>query len=182
MTELLSIVNDQDEVIGSETRENIQRAGLLHRAVNIYFVTPDREIIFQHRAKDKRIHPDLLDATAGGGVAFGDSYEATASKETLEETGLKISSDEFILLKKSKEYAEDVSTGRISHSFNARYLYVYREKVEDLKVETGKALGFEVWPLDKLASLAPAEKNIFVPEVLEFVQKDLLRVIKDWQF
>lgn len=94
MAEYLNIVNENDEIIGQETRENIHKQGLLHHEVHVHFITPNKEIIFQHRAKDKDFYPDLLDATVGGHVEIGDTYEKTAIKETREETGLIINEED----------------------------------------------------------------------------------------
>ena len=63
--ELLEIVSKDNIVIGLETRKVIHEKGLLHREIHVWFITPDRKIIFQHRAKDKDTYPDKLDATIG---------------------------------------------------------------------------------------------------------------------
>lgn len=64
--QMLEIIDENDNVIGLETREKIHKEGLLHREIHVWFFTPRGEIIFQHRVKDKDIYPDLLDATVGG--------------------------------------------------------------------------------------------------------------------
>jgi isopentenyldiphosphate isomerase len=179
MKELLTLVNDQDEVIGSDVRDNIHEKGLLHRGVSVYFVTPDKQIIFQHRSKDKRIYADLLDSTVGGGVVLGDSYEKTAIKETLEETGVELCEKDLLFIKKSKELLDDDNSEKICNSFASRYLYVYRGRMEDLKPEEGKVIGFESWPIGKLLNLNESERARFIPERLRFVIQDLADFIQD---
>ena len=71
----LNIVNEEGEIVGVETREDIHNQGLLHRECHVWFYTPAGEIIFQHRAKDKDTYPDLLDATVGGHVEIGSDYD-----------------------------------------------------------------------------------------------------------
>lgn len=173
MKEVLNIVNENDEVIGRETREKIHHEGLLHREVHVYFVTPNKEIIFQHRAKDKDTYPDLLDATVGGHVEIGDSYEQAAIRETEEETGIKIMFNDFIVINKIKKYSKDTATNKINNVFNTRYLYIYRGNIKDLKIETKKALGFKVYSLDKLLNLTEEEKTKFIPYILYFVTNEL---------
>lgn len=87
--EMLEVVDENDNVIGFETRAKIHREGLLHREIHVWFLTPEGEIVFQHRAKDKDTYPDKLDATVGGHVESNMSYEDTAIKECKEETGNK---------------------------------------------------------------------------------------------
>lgn len=178
MKNFLNIVNDNDEVIGKETRENIHKIGLLHREIHVFFVTPDKEVIFQHRAKDKDTFPDLLDATVNGHVEIGDSYEETAVKEAGEETGVKIDPSDLIFVNKIKKQAKDEVTGKINNAFQSRFVYVYKGNVSDLKTETGKALGFEVWPREKMLNLSARDKTRFIPYILEFSTTELIEFIK----
>ena len=93
--EMLEVVDENDNVIGLETRGKIHQNGLLHREIHIWFLTPKSEIIFQHRSKNKDTYPNKLDATVGGHVNPNMSYKETAIKECREETGLDIDPDDF---------------------------------------------------------------------------------------
>jgi len=179
MQEILDIVNESDEIIGQESGENIHKNGLLHREVHVFFITPDKKVIFQHRAKDKKTFPDLLDATVGGHVEIGDSYEETAIKETEEETGIKLKANDLIPINKILKYSKDEATGRINNVFNSRYVYIYKGDIKDLRVEAGEALGFETWPLEKLAKLSGQEKSRFIPYVLHFSMTGLADFVRD---
>ncbi|MDD3711579.1 MAG: NUDIX domain-containing protein [Patescibacteria group bacterium] len=175
MIEYLNIVDENDEVIGQETRENIHKQGLLHREVHVHFVTPNKEIILQHRAKDKDFCPDLLSATVGGHVEIGDTYEKTAIKETREETGLIINEEDLIFLNKSRRgLFFDEKTNTTNNVFGTSYLYRYLGDLSDLKVEEGKAIGFELWSFDKLKKLSEPEKEKFIPYVLNFILDNLV--------
>ena len=123
--ELLNIVDETDEVIGVDTRENIHRLGLLHREIHIWFYTPTHHIIFQHRAKTKKGHPDKLDATVGGHVALNMSYEETVFKEALEETGIHLIPDKLIFLSKIHSFHTELATGMINYAFRSRFMYLF---------------------------------------------------------
>lgn len=174
--EFLEIVDEQGNVIGTDTRENIHKNGLLHREVHVLFVTPHREIIFEHRAKDKDTFPDLLNSTVGGHVALGDSIEATMVKEIKEETGLDISIEDLHFLKTTKLRMIDPVTKFINNAIKTIYWYEYQGRVENLKVEQRQACGFEVWPIDKLYHLSEEEKKRFVPF---FVDNEGLKLYKE---
>ena len=161
--EKLDVVDENDVVIGQETRNKIHKDGLLHREIHIWFVTPDGQMIFQHRAKDKDTYPDLLDATVGGHVDLGMSYEDTALKEMEEETGLKVNLSDLHFLKKMKRRSVDKITGKINNTFRVQYAYIFRGNVSELRIEAGKAIGFESWPIDKLFTLNEDEKKRFIP-------------------
>jgi isopentenyl-diphosphate Delta-isomerase len=174
----LNIVNDQDEIIGVEPRDKIHRDGLLHREIHIWFYTPKGEIIFQHRAKDKDTFPDLLDATVGGHVEVGDSYEKTAIKEAKEETGLDISPGDLINLIKIKRSSEDEATKKINNVFRQIFLYKFTCDISELKIEEGKSVGFEVWPIDALLNPKEGFKKKFIPGVFSAEMRGLFEKIK----
>ena len=179
MAEFLNIVSEDDEIIVPGTRERIHKEGLLHQEVHIYFVTPKKEIIYQHRAKDKDTFPDLLDATVGGHVEIGQSYEETAIKESEEETGVKIDKNDLIFINKFKKHSKDDVTAKINYAFQSEYLYIYRGDIKDLKVEEGKAIGFEAWPLDRLLNLNEEDKNKFIPYILKLTTTELVKIINN---
>lgn len=179
MAEFLNIVDEEDNIIGQEDRLTIHREGLLHREIHVYFITPNKEIIFQHRAKDKDTFPDLLDATVGGHVEIGDSYEKTAIKETEEETGVKIKENDILLISKSANSAKDEISQKINYAFQSEYLYVYNGFLNNLVVEAGKAIGFKAWTIDEILNLSDENKKVFIPYVLSFTLIKLIPFINN---
>lgn len=174
----LNIVDEQDKIIGEETRENIHNRGLLHREIHVWFYTPKGEIIFQHREKDKDTYPDLLDATVGGHVEIDSDYENTALQELEEETGIKAEKNNltFIQIVRSKTF--DNSTNKTNNVIRAIYAYRYEGKIEDLKIEKGKAIGFESWPLEKIFNISNDDRTHFIPSIFE---KDNLEIFSKIQ-
>lgn len=160
--EFLEVVDENDNVVGLETREKIHREGLLHREIHVWFFTSNGEIIFQHRAKDKDTYPDLLDATVGGHVEPNMSYEETAIKECKEETGLDVDQKKLIFLVKMRRKSFDSATGRINNTIRNQYAYLYNSPIADLKIEQGKSEGFETWKIDDLSKLSEKEKKRFI--------------------
>lgn len=175
--EYLDIVDENDNIIGQENREKVHQDGLLHREIHIYFITPNKEIIFQHRAKDKDTYPDLLDATVGGHVNSGDNYKKTVIKEIEEETGLMVSIDNLIFLNKVRKKASlDKATGKINNVWRENYIYNFNGSLSDLKVEKGKAVGFESWSIKRLREVSEEDKKRFIPYVIDFVLANLLNL------
>ena len=175
---MLNVVNEEDEVIGEETREKVHQDGLLHREIHIFFITPQKEIILQHRAKDKDTYPDLLDATVGGHVEIGDDYISTAVKEAKEETGFDIDKEKLVLLKKMRKETFDNVTGLTNNTIRSQYGYLYEGNIDDLEVEEGKAIGFEAWNIDKLKNLTDQEKERLIPVLLEEEYMNLFEDLK----
>lgn len=174
----LEIINENDEVVGLESRKIIHQKGLLHREINVWFMTPNREIVFQHRAKDKDTYPDKLDATVGGHVEPGMSYEETAIKEGEEETGIKMDSAKLKLIRKIHKESVDEATGLRNNSFAFQYAYLFEGDVRQLRVEEGKAVGFELWKIDSLSALSIQDQDKFIPMSLS---KNFLDLFEEGQ-
>lgn len=175
-SDILDIVDENDVVIGQDTRTNIHAQGLLHREIHICFITPSGNMIFQHRAKDKDTYPNLLDATVGGHVEPGMTYEETAIKEMEEETGIRCKITDLHMIKKMKRRAADPLTNTINNSLRVQYAYIFRGNIADLKIEKGKTIGFEEWSVDKIINLTEEEKKRFVPL---YRSSDFLAMFKD---
>src|SRR3989344_8336303 len=131
--QMLEVVDENDNVVGLETRAKVHQEGLLHREIHVWFMTQNKEIIFQHRDKDKDTYPDLLDATIGGHVEPGMSYEETAFKEGIEETGETINPSKLKQIKKLHKKTFDEITGKINNTIRTQYAYLFEGRIEDLK-------------------------------------------------
>lgn len=175
----LNIVDEQGNIIGEETRENIHNQGLLHREIHVWFYTPEGEIIFQHREKDKDTYPDLLDATVGGHVEVGSDYENTAVQELKEETGIRAEKNNLAFIQMVRSKTFDPATNRINNVIRAIYAYCYEEKVAGLQVEKGKAIGFELWPLEKIFNISDEDRRRFIPSIFEKDNLEIFSKIKE---
>lgn len=165
--EMLEVIDENDNVVGLETRAKIHQNGLLHREIHIWFLTPKGEIIFQHRAKDKDTYPDKLDATVGGHVEPKMSYEETAVKECKEETGIDIDLKKLLFLTKMRKKSFDEVTKLTNNTIRSQYAYLYEGSISDLQVEEGKIEGFEAWKIDDLSHLSEENKNKFISLILK---------------
>jgi isopentenyldiphosphate isomerase len=175
--EQLNIVDEQGNIIGVETREKIHELGLLHREIHVWFYTPRGEIIFQHRAKDKDTYPDLLDATVGGHVEIGMDFLETAVKEVEEETGVNVKSIDLKFIEQLRTRSEDSVTERINNVIKREYAYCYTGNTAALRIEQGKAIGFELWLIDRLMNLTEDEQKRFIPGVIESENLQMLQRI-----
>ena len=166
--EMLEVVDENDNVIDLENRLRIHQEGLLHREIHIWFITPNGEIILQHRSKNKDTNADKLDATVGGHVEPGMSYEATAIKECKEETGINIDPGNLAFLGKVHRKSFDNVKNLTNNVIRCQYGYLYTDSISDLKIEEGSSEGFETWKIDNLSKLSDEDKDKF----LSFIYSD----------
>ncbi len=88
--EIFDVVNEHDEVVGKNTRREVHRLGLLHRAVHVLVFKADGEVFLQQRSMKKDRHPGVWDSSASGHVDSGEDYDTTAVREVWEEIGLDL--------------------------------------------------------------------------------------------
>lgn len=81
----VTIVNNQDEVIGVEDRKTAFANGLIRRNSRIWLFNPRAEIFLQKRSAAKDIFPNRWTESAGGHVDEGETYEQAAHRELEEE-------------------------------------------------------------------------------------------------
>jgi isopentenyl-diphosphate delta-isomerase type 1 len=88
--EIFDVVDERDEVIGRQTRNEVHRRGLMHRAVHVLVFNARGEVFLQKRSMKKDRQPGLWDSSASGHVDSGEDYDACAVRELREEIGLAV--------------------------------------------------------------------------------------------
>lgn len=156
--EIFDIVNEADEIIGTETRSNAHAKGLRHRAVHVLFMTPAREIILQRRSMTKDTWPGFLTVTVGGHVPSGSTYDETVLTEIFEETGLRLQRDALQHIGDLRYEARDPQT-KAHDCENVRvYVHIYDGDISDLRIEEKDGAGFETRPIETLLAMSPEEQ------------------------
>ena len=87
--EIFDVVDENDEVIRQETRDNVHQDDLLHRAVHMFAFNKRKELFLQKRSRLKDNHPGVWDSSAAGHLNAGEGYEPTAIRELEEELGIE---------------------------------------------------------------------------------------------
>lgn len=177
--ELLDIVNENNEIIGSDTRANAHANGLLHREVNIWLFNDRGEVILERRSPYKDTCPNLLSMSSGGHVGYGQDYEETAIRELQEETGIKANPKDLIFIAKVRTNEHDVLTNMTNNAIQYVYAYKYNGKKQDLFIEQGEIVGFETVQIEKMLNLSEDEKKEFVPSITRDYYKPIFEKIKE---
>lgn len=88
--EIFDVVDERDEVIGQQTRREVHRLGLMHRAVHVLVFNARGQVFLQKRSQSKDRQPGLWDSSASGHLDSGEAYDACAVRELREEIGLRL--------------------------------------------------------------------------------------------
>jgi len=161
--ERLEIIDENENIIGEESREKIHEEGLLHREIHVWVYNNKEEILFQKRAPDKDTFPNLFDASAGGHVDIGEDYVSSALRELEEETGINAKKENLVLIGEFKKKTHDKSTNKTNYAIRKIYAYYFKGKKEELSLEKNKATKLKFWPIKTLFNLSKEEEKEFIP-------------------
>eukprot|EP00743_Colponemidia_sp_Colp-15_P010038 GILK01011019.1.p1 GENE.GILK01011019.1~~GILK01011019.1.p1 ORF type:complete len:181 (-),score=22.99 GILK01011019.1:201-743(-) len=88
VAELVAIVDENDNVVGSATRREMREKTLLHRATYIFVQNCKGQLYVQKRTLTKDYCPGWFDVCSGGVLQYGETYEQNAYRELEEEMGI----------------------------------------------------------------------------------------------
>jgi len=119
--EILDLVTDKDVVIGTVTREEVQRRLMklpgMARSSSVFIINDRGEIWVPRRSPHKKVAPNGLDYSAGEHIKSGETYIAGMLRGMQEELKLR-------LLEKDLEYLGKVSNAPVGIPyFNSVFIY-----------------------------------------------------------
>jgi len=88
-SEIFDIVNDNDEIIGNASRNEVHRMGLKHRSVHLLIFNKQESVLLQKRSMEKDTFPGVWDSSVSGHVDSGEDYDKAVIRESWEELGVK---------------------------------------------------------------------------------------------
>ncbi len=86
--ELVTIVDEEDRVIGTVPRWEMRKQRLVHRAAYVLVFNSKGQIFVHKRTASKDVYPGYRDVASGGVVLAGETYEEAARRELKEELGI----------------------------------------------------------------------------------------------
>ena len=88
MSELFEVVDEHDQVLRQESRTEVHRQRLLHRAVHVLVFNKSGEVYLQKRAATKDTYPNRWTTSCSGHVDAGEDYDTAVVRELKEELGI----------------------------------------------------------------------------------------------
>lgn len=163
--EIVVIVDENDNEIGSATRKEMREKNLFFRGTGIMTFNSNGEILIHKRTMTKDKYPGHYDMFNGGVVSYGETYEQNAKREIKEELGVK----KFKLtpLFKFKYDKKDNRAFIMVYSMN----YDGPIKFQKSEVEFGKFVS-----LKELRNMIKKEK--FCPDGIEMFKEYIIKYYK----
>ncbi len=162
VTELVEVVDADDNVVAVVSRAHMRSENLRHRAVSIAVLSSDHRLLIHRRADSKDVWPGMWDIAAGGVVGVGESYREAAERELAEELGVVAPNWEHL----GEARFDDESVSLIGHGFavvhDGPFRFTDDEIVEVRWVTRGEldeSLANERFVPDNVALLLPLLRN-----------------------
>jgi isopentenyldiphosphate isomerase len=156
--EILDIIDENDTVIRTATRQEVRDNHLLHRGSCAFVFNSKGEIFVHKRTSTKHLYPGRYDMACGGGVDSGETYEEGAKRELNEELGIKNAELKFLFKFRWNDRDQNCISGV--------YKCIYDEKMnlQEEEIESGSFV-----TLEQLNKLIKKEK--FCPDSLKMYLK-----------
>lgn len=160
--EIVDIVDNNNQIIGSITKDKAIQQGHYTRVVFIVLLNSKNELFLQQRKATKKTYPLYWSGSAAGHVQSGESYLDAAHRELQEELGVDTKLKEVGML--TSEIDKEVTAFFIGHSEGPFTL-------EEAAIETA-----EYYSLERLAQETAHMKmtsylEAVIPMVKQYIAK-----------
>jgi len=133
MTELLDVVDENDNIIDKQHRHVVHNSQMWHRGIHVFMFDHDGNFILQKRSMKKDKSPGLFDCLSGH-VKSGSTYEKTMKEELEEE--MNVSSSPNPLIKLKMKYGDtDYTISKLYEiTMNPNDIEIDKNEVESIKI------------------------------------------------
>lgn len=154
---LVDIVDQNDNVIGKDTKENKFAKELISRNVVAFIKNNKGELIIVKRSPHKRSWPNRLDLATCGNVNCEESYDKAIKREIKEELGI-----ECELQMIDKIYTQVEENGKKVKYFTG----VYQGQTAETPVLCDELLELRYMSIQDLSRMMDEEPNKFSPSFI----------------
>lgn len=135
MVEYFDVLTEEGEYANRiETRENCHKYGLWHKAVALFIINSENQVLLQKRSSKKKMWPNLWDISAGGHVLAGEFGFQAIIREIKEELGVEVAKENIIFIGASTSINEKGDI--INKHFNEYYIVSKDINLSELKLQT----------------------------------------------
>ena len=133
--EYFDILDENGNKTGeTKLRSEVHRDGDWHKAVHIWILNNNGDVLLQRRCATKDSNPNMLDISSAGHLSAGDDSLTGAIRELKEELNLDVKPEDlqFIkTLKRSSKYTETF----INNEFDDLYILITDKSIDDMSYQ-----------------------------------------------
>ena len=133
--EYFDILDENGNKTGkTKLRSEVHRDGDWHKAVHIWIINNNGDVLLQRRCATKDSNPNMLDISSAGHLSAGDDSLSGAIRELKEELNLDINAEELQFIKTLKRSSKSTETF-INNEFNDLYILRTNKNINDMKYQ-----------------------------------------------
>lgn len=134
------------------TREYCHEKGLYHKAVVLFIINSNNEVLLQKRSQNKKLWPNMWDISAGGHVLAGEYGFEAAIREVKEELGIDGIRIKDILFLES--CISHVKKGNITDNMLNEYYIIYKDlDIENLTLQTEEVADVKWFKVEEILKM-----------------------------
>lgn len=148
-------------------RSAVHRDGDWHRAVHIWIVNHQGEVLLQRRAPNKDSFPNFWDISVGGHLQAGDEPLAAAVREVEEEIGLKVSPTDLEPLCEHHSSSQP-RPGFLNNSFYNSYIIRTDKNIADMTRQEAEVSELKFVPFLEFKAMIESNDSTLVPHPVDY--------------
>lgn len=154
MEEYIDLVSSTGQPLGKTAlKSEAHRKGWYHNTIHVWFYTDDGLILLQQRSHKKTIYPLLWDVSVAGHIDAGESFISAAIRETKEEIGLVLESQDLDKIG-VKLHESEYDGGRIKdYEFHQVYISRLHVNLDELTPQPEEVEALKLVSLKEFTSL-----------------------------
>jgi len=141
-------------------RSEVHKKGLWHKAVDVWIINDNKEILIQLRSKNKENSPNMWDISAAGHASSGDSDIVAAMRETKEELGLVLK--EVDIEEIGTIHFSQKRENYINNEINKIYIVKTDKKISDMEIQEEEVSDIKFIPFFELRKKIDKKDKSFV--------------------
>lgn len=133
--EYFDLLDENGNKIGkTKLRNEVHRDGDWHKAVHIWILNNNGDILLQRRCATKDSNPNMLDISSAGHLSAGDDSLSGAVRELKEELNLDVKAGDLKFIKTLKHSSKYTKTF-INNEFDDMYILKTDKDINDMKYQ-----------------------------------------------
>lgn len=145
--EMIDQLDENGNFISIVDKDLAHEKGLWHKAVHVWIVNDNNEIMLQYRCAQKKFFPDVWDTSFAGHIDAGETSLEAVIREGKEELGIDVDTSKLKYLFTTKEHL--VYNDMISNEYVDVFLLRDNVKLGDLVLQDIEVGGVKYMPVSQ---------------------------------
>ncbi len=172
MDEYFDVLDGHGHKTGrTKLRREVHRDGDWHRAIEVFLVNKQREVLLQKRCATKDSWPNFWDFSCGGHVMAGDDVMSTVFRELEEELDFHLQPRDILIYVGTDQSSVRTAPDFINNSFNEVFIILADRQLKDFTFQKSEISDLKYVPLEELRHMVQdRHSDLIVPHTQIYPQ------------